>query len=309
MKTFLAGLASGILLGAIATFWLICSPAPPVAKPDVRAELPDKPLHNAEDLSAFLDELPYEIGFYAKQLRAGETVERFADRSVALASMVKVFCLTELFRQKEAEGLDLAQKIEIPPHGELSLLAAADLMIGVSDNPTTYALLEFLGYDQVNAIPQQLGIEAMSVDILPRNPVLRETLDKRVFGDRIAPEGLPQHGTARGMSRYYELLAGKQVLSEAVSTDLLEFFARHPKPFSSHYPGEYSFIGKGGNLLWTRPPKHYSMLGWGLLIEESPEDRVALCVWGEWFPEDVGKDKQSELLKYVTDCLLTILNE
>jgi len=63
------------------------------------------------------------------------------------------------------------------------------------------------------------------------------------------------------------------------------FFTNHPKPFSLHYAGTYQFAGKGGNLLWTRPPKHYSMMGWALYVTKPSGEHIVLCVWGEWFPE------------------------
>lgn len=314
MKKCLAGLVVGVIvgivLGGVGTIrWLLAKAhrLDRDRKPPVELTLPENPVETTAELTKYLDGLPYEIGFFAKNLTTGITTERFADRSVCLASIVKIFCLTELYRQKEEHELDLNQEIEVAGHGAISLAEAADLMIGRSDNEATQAFTEFLGRERVNRIPSLLGIESMSADILPENGTFRQTLDKRIFGDRIAAARLPQHGTARGMAHYFELLLDGQVISERTSADLIKFFTNHPKPFSSHYAGEYEFAGKGGNLLWTRPPKHYSMMGWSLYVTKPSGDYIVLCVWGEWFPENMPPDLQSEFLKYVTDCVLSIL--
>jgi hypothetical protein len=309
MKKFLFGLIIGFIIGTMSTvgivvymaFNVITIPEP------TELSLPANPLQTEEELASFLQKHPYEIGFFAKDLRTERTVERSADQSVCLASIVKVFCLTELYRQKHEDSLDLLQKIDVPKHGNISLLETADLMIGQSDNAATQALTEFLGRNKVNRIPSLLGLESISDNILPAEDTFRKMLDKRVFGGRHAKADLPQHGTARDMATYFELLLNRKVISESASEELIEFFMKHPKPFSIHYAGKYNFAGKGGNLLWTRPPKHYSMMGWNLFLTKQAGEHVVLCVWGEWFPENMPPDQQSEFLKFVTDSVISIL--
>ena len=312
MKKFAIGLAVGVIIGFVAgtmlgVRWLIASARKMSQKPPIELILPNDPIRTPEELSKFLDNQPYEIGFFAKNLNTGRTVERSADRSVCLASIVKVFCLTELYRQKHEGSLDLSKKIDVPNHGNLSLSDVADLMIGQSDNAATQALTEFLGRDNVNHIPVLLGLKHMSDNILPDEGTFRQTLDVRISGGRNAAIGLPQHGTARDMAGYFELLLNKKIISEVVSEDLLDFFAKHPKPFSTHYANTYNFAGKGGNLLWTCPPKHYSMMGWSLLVTKPDNEHIVLCVWGEWFPQNMPPEKQSDFLKFVTDSALRIL--
>jgi len=261
-----------------------------------------------DELLASLDKSPYEVGYYAKNLKTGKVVERLSDRQVCLASMVKVFCLTELYRQKHEKRLDLTQRIDIPPHGVITLAKAASLMIGVSDNPCTHVLADYLGRDKVNAIPALLGIKTMNADILPTLEELHKTLDVRIKGKKVAEIGLPMHGTAREITAYYELLLNRKVFSKEISDDLLEFYANHPKPFSNQFNDECKFVGKGGNIIWTRPPKHFSCMGWGIFGENSRHEQIILCVWGEWFPADMPPDKQSEFLKRVTDGVITNLN-
>jgi hypothetical protein len=66
------------------------------------------------------------------------------------------------------------------------------------------------------------------------------------------------------MARYYELLLNGQVFSKAISTDLRRFFSHYPKPFGTICAQRYAMAGKGGSVVWTRPPKHYAMMGWSL---------------------------------------------
>ena len=312
MKIFAAGLILGLVvgigLGGVGSVrWARAKARRPERSSAVAVILPAKPIENAQALAKCLDALPYEVGFFAKDLETGRITERFGDRAVCLASMVKVFCLTELYRQKHEEALAVSTKIRVPDHGDLSLTAAADLMIGQSDNAATHALAEFLGRVNVNRIPSLLGLDSLSGNILPSEAVLRQTLDKRIFGGRHAAAGLPQHGTARDMAGFFERLLDKRVISEAVSEDLVEFFSGHPMPYSNRYAGTYNFAGKGGNILWTRPPKHYAMMGWNLFVTKPSGGRLVLCVWGEWFPQNLDPEKQTEFLKFVTDSVIGIL--
>lgn len=310
LKHFIAGLVLGVVIGvAVGTvgtlgIWMALRAK---ETPFAGYSLPGAPFTEERLLADFLDEHPWEVGYCAMDLGTGKTAERFAERPVCLASIVKVFCLTELYRQQHEEGLDPDHVIEVHKHGAITLQAAADLMIGQSDNAATQALAEFLGRENVNRVPALLGIHSMSADILPEEGTLRQTLDTRIFGERVAVDGLPQHGTARGIARYFELLLKGEVISPAVSGGLVDFFLKHPKPFSLQYAGQYDFAGKGGNILWTRPPKHYAMMGWGLFVTNSSGERIALCVWGEWFPEAMPPEQQSEFLKFVTDSLITIV--
>ena len=299
------------------------APIPGLPPDSMPVHASDGPFHSEASLNTFLDNCGYEVGYYAMELNDDRVMERFADREVCLASMVKVFCLTELFRQAD-EGLDLdGTVIHVPGHGERTLREAADMMIGVSDNPATHALADFLGRDRVNAIPKLLGLEGVSGTALPTEDQLHTMLDERIRGDRVASEGLPMHGTARALATFYELLSRHEVISPQVSGDLLAFFARHPKPFSRDYREAFAFGGKGGNILWTRPPRHYSMMGWGLLLTDPHHQQarfnldpllttrqrgpIALCVWGEWFPPQMSPEDQQAFLSLVTDSLIATL--
>src|SRR4030042_2455513 len=107
-------------------------------------------------------------------------------------------------------------------------------MIGIRDNEATDALAARVGYENVNVLPAQLGLPGLSEEILPEPGVFGKVLDKRVFGKtRLCPVDTPspQHGTARGIVRYFELLHSGSLLSESISKTVLDVFDRNPKNF------------------------------------------------------------------------------
>ena len=187
---------------------------------------------------------------------------------------------------------------------------ALDRMIGVSDNEATSAFARLVGYDEVNALPAQLGITGLSEEILPRPGVLDDVLDKRVYGLRVPEESdlLPQHGTARAIVRYLELLQKNELVNEKVSQRVLEVFGRNPKYFAPRAtPLNFSSGGKGGGIGWVRPFRPaYNMGGWGILIR-SEEVALGFCLWCEWFPASMSQEEQWQWCSGLSDCIVNIL--
>ncbi len=265
-----------------------------------------------EKLMALADACPAEVGFYGKNLVTGKTIAYRPDQPACLASIVKIFVLLEVIRQADQGRLDLSGSIVIEREGEeetCTISAAIDKMIGVSDNEATGALATLVGYDRVNALPQKLGIKGLSDEILPEHG-LDNVLDKRVFGKKTLPESalLPQHGTARGIVRYFELLYENKLISEKVSRQVLEVFDRNPKCFAPRAtPNDCKSGGKGGSIVWIRPFfTPYNMVGWGILIRNQ---RVALafCLWCEWFPDDMSDEDQWRWASGLSDCIVNVL--
>ena len=169
---------------------------------------------------------------------------------------------------------------------------------------------DLVGYDSINALPKELGITGLSDQILPPPGVLDQVLDKRVLQIKMLPEGefLPQHGTAKGMVQYLELLHQKKLLNEKISKRVLEVFDRNPKYFAPRgTPPGFLSGGKGGSLLWMRPPHpHYNMLGWGILVRNENQ-AIGFCIWCEWFPENMTQEQQWQWCSGLSDCIVNIL--
>lgn len=244
---------------------------------------------------------------------------------------MKIFVLLEVMRQADTGKLDLSDSITLgyKDHKLVCTISAAlDLMIGKSDNVATGALAELVGYARVNSLPSELGITGLSDKILPEPGVLAEVLDRRVYGNRkpsildailgkrlfggravFALSLMPQHGTARGVTRFFELLYERSLINESISERVLEVFDRNPKNFApTATPVGFKSGGKGGSLSWKRPGcREFNMIGWGLLVR-SKETALAFCLWCEWFPEHISEDVQAKWSTTISDSIVKILS-
>ena len=232
-------------------------------------------------------------------------------------------------QQVEQGTLNLSDAITIQRKDKkemCSISQSLDKMIGVSDNEATSALAERVGYDRINALPDELQIAGLSKKILPELGGLDKVLDQRVYGDHepgffellrdkrhlkpntLAASLLPQHGTARGIARYFELLSEKKLLSENISAKVLEVFDRNPmKVAPIATPAGFKSNGKGGSIGWWRPAAQpYNMVGWGALIRNE-NTAVVFCLWFEWFPESASEDLKRKWCYTVSDSIVNIL--
>jgi hypothetical protein len=272
-----------------------------------------KTITTARRLVSLARACPAEVGFYGKNFTTGQMVEYRPDQSACLASIVKVFPLLEVMRQVEKGRVQLSAPITIArQQGKetCTISEALDKMIGISDNEATAALARLVGYDEINALPKKLGITGLSDQILPRPGVLDGVLDQRVYGLRVPQKShlLPQHGTARGVVRYFELLHKNELVNKKISQRVLEVFDRNPMYFAPNAtPANFRSGGKGGSILWVRPfHQPYNMVGWGILIRN---EKVALgfCLWCEWFPARMSQEEQLEWCSGLSDCIVNIL--
>jgi beta-lactamase class A len=117
-------------------------------------------------------EFPGSGGVAARNLGTGEEIRVNADETTATASTIKVPILIELFRQFENGDIDLDSRIAVSGEArtvgsgilrelssglELSIRDFATLMIVVSDNIATNALIDLLGKDRINQTLADLG--------------------------------------------------------------------------------------------------------------------------------------------------------
>lgn len=267
-----------------------------------------------EQLLAMVKQCSAEAGFFGKNLSTGDTVEYRPDQPACLASIVKIFVLAEVMRQADQGTLALSESITIERKDKKesrTISEALDKMIGISDNEATDALAARVGYENVNALPGQLGIAGLSDKILPEPGIFGKALDKRVFGKtRLCPvnKPLPQHGTARDIVRYFELLHTNSLISKDISEAILDVFDRNPKNFTPDAtPISFKSVGKGGSCVWMRPDRpQYNMLGWGLLIRDE-QTALALCLWCEWFPEQTSEQLKRKWCSAISGSIVNIL--
>ncbi|MBT3381473.1 MAG: DUF3395 domain-containing protein [Lentisphaerae bacterium] len=266
-----------------------------------------------EALLELAEGCPAEIGFFGKNLTTGQTVEFLPDQPVCLASIVKIFTLLEVMHQVDQGKIELSDSITLAYERKevtCTIEEAADRMVGKSDNIATDALSARVGHDRINRLPEELRITGLSRTILPEPGVLEDVLDKRVYGKRILPLDnlLPQHGSARGVVRYFELLNSRELISERISDQVAGVFDKHPKPFApGATPPHFASGGKGGSLSWKRPGRQqYNMTGWALLIR-GQSTAVTFCFWSEWFPEDMTEGEKRDWCHAISDGIVNVL--
>lgn len=267
-----------------------------------------------EQLIALIQQCPAEVGFFGKNLKTGETVEHRPAQPACLASIVKIFVLLEVMRQADEGTLELSEYVTIrrkEKEESCTISEALDKMIGISDNEATTALAVRASWDRINALPGELGITGLSDKILPEPGIFGKVLDKRVYGKTrlcAVEDLLPQHGTARGIVRYFELLNSGKLINESVSARVLGVFDRNPKKFAPNAtPVDFKSGGKGGSCVWIRPGRPpYNMIGWGVLIRNE-ESAVAICFWCEWFPEQTSEGLKVKWCLAISDSIVNIL--
>jgi beta-lactamase class A len=149
------------------------------------------------------------IASCAIDLRSRRTVSRNADVVVPAASTVKPLISIALWRAVAAGRVDPQRRIpagELPVPGGGGLVESMDvataltpgdldlLMLAVSDNAATNALLELLGFDAVNEEAERLGLAGTRV--------------RRLMGDEDAiAAGRENTTTAGDLARIVEALA------------------------------------------------------------------------------------------------------
>ena len=265
-------------------------------------------IDNAEDLLALVARCPAEVGFHGINLGTGQAVSYRPDQAACMASIVKLFALLEVSSQIRAGRLKPTDEVRV--EGRTKTIAdALDLMIGQSDNAATGALAARVGYDKVNALPRELAMTGVSAQIMPKPGVLDRILDRRLEGPRLAPSDdlLPQHATARGMVRFFELLHKGELRSPEISADVRAVLERHPRGFVPHAPTGFVVMGKGGSLAWGRFLKPgYNMIGWNLYVTDG-RTSVAFCLWCEWFPEKMPRELIDKWCFEISDGIVGVL--
>ena len=160
----------------------------------------------SEALISLAKSCPASVGFYGINLSTSKSVGLNPDKPACLASIVKIFVLLEVMKQNEAGELELSNRIKYQKANQkvnCTIIEALDKMIGQSDNEATNALAAMVGYDNVNALPETLGINGLSNKILPEPGILAKILDERIYKKRDLAQTdlLAQHGTAKAITK------------------------------------------------------------------------------------------------------------
>ncbi len=124
-----------------------------------------------EELERTCLDFPAVASVFVLEPAGGETFGHRADERLPSASLIKLFVLWHLFERADSGDLDLLEETTLSPDAvaeggvlhraspgaRLRLEDLALLMLSVSDNTATNALIDRLGIDAVNASIRRLG--------------------------------------------------------------------------------------------------------------------------------------------------------
>lgn len=184
--------------------------------------------------------LPGIFGVAIKALAGGQGVLVNADRPFPAASLFKLPVMYEVYRQRDAGRLSLAEQLtmtprfaaldlgtlDVPVGGTVSVEGALHRMITISDNATANLLADRVGWNNLNATMRDLG--------------LRET---RLDGEALTT-------SPRDMLLLLELLARGQGPSPASSAEMIELLLaqRINDRLPARLPPGTAVAHKTGNL-------------------------------------------------------------
>jgi beta-lactamase class A len=140
-----------------------------------------------------------EVGVAIKHVESGTEVLVNADKTYPMASTYKVPILTEIFYQRAAGKLSLADRIEVTPADvhpggtiallldgpglQMSVYNLINLMMRVSDNSAADILINKVGAANVTARMKSLGLDRIRVDRTTLEMILdQEGLDYITYG-------------------------------------------------------------------------------------------------------------------------------
>jgi beta-lactamase class A len=191
-----------------------------------------------------------------KDLTSGEMFEANADTVFPQASSIKIPILVKLYQQAQAEGLRLAERIEVKraqmvggsgvvqhfgdTTSALSLGDLAVLMIVLSDNTATNVLIDRLGMDKVN-------------DFLKRQGLTETRLQRRMMDLDAQRAGRENLSTPREMVTLLELLYQGKLLDAAHTARVMEILKyRKSTPLRRGLPENLELADKPGGIEGVR---------------------------------------------------------
>jgi len=126
-----------------------------------------------ESIERYLNSLSGDVGFYVKFFDTHEEIKYNERGQFWAASVIKIPILVEFYRQVSEERIDPSERVSVKEEnrvdgsGVIKLLDASTnftlkdlctLMIAVSDNSATNELIDFVGWENIGAYMQSLGL-------------------------------------------------------------------------------------------------------------------------------------------------------
>lgn len=170
------------------------------------------------------------LGLAIKDLTSGEEFFIHGDEVMPQASSIKIAVLANLYLQAQQGRIKLTdqyvvRKEDLVPGSDimlgltpgvtrLTLRDLATLMIAVSDNSATNVLIDRVGFDNVNAMLEKLGLHSTRLR--------RKMMDLKAAG-----EGRENVSTPREMMTLLETIYRGKLLNKEMTEDFLQMLSTH----------------------------------------------------------------------------------
>lgn len=241
-----------------------------------------------------LSGLPGEIGLYVQDTATGETIALNAAQPIEAASVIKLYVMTEAFRQAEAGLLDLDMPITVPPEKKLPSCGALTylhdgvtlpvrdlitLMIILSDNTATNLLIDLLGQESIQQTIDALGM-----------PGTR--LRRKLFMPELARQGIINEVTAADCAKLLSAMLQGTLVSTEASRQMLDILRNQrlkgKMPFhlssrgikTAHKTGEDDGITHDVGVIFAATPRIFCFVSQHTLVpmaERTLQDLAALA--------------------------------
>jgi beta-lactamase class A len=266
----------------------------------------DEPSALARRLAPLIEAHQGSAAVAVKNLKTGESFAHQADQAMPTASLIKFPVLIELYRQADADQVDLGKMLtlretdKVPGSGILtphfsagasfSLRDAARLMIAFSDNTATNLVLDEIGLPATTETMTRLGCPntRLHAKVYRRDTtsIDRERSERYGLGSTTAAE----------MLRLYELLERNELVSPQASKAIREHLqtCQEPNKFPRFLPPGTVLAFKGGSVDDARTAAG---------IIESPAGPLAICVLTaenqdkSWTAENAGDRLCAEIAR------------
>ncbi len=259
-------LVTASLLVATGIGWLeggaVAQPAAPAAAPPAGAVQEALEAAFVRQLETLADRVDGVVSYVVVDVATGERIARLDRELMPTASTIKIAILYELFRQVEegrvalddaqplpasarAGGSGILQELRSPV---LSLRDLATLMIVMSDNTATNALIDVLGMDAVVGRMEGLGLTGIR-------------LRRRMIDTEAARRGDENVATAADLASLLDAIRRGEGLAPASRAAVLEILRkRKSTPLTAAVPAGIAVASKPGGLEGVRVDAGYVTL-------------------------------------------------
>lgn len=155
-----------------------------------------------------------DVAVVMTDLDSGETLYSYnAGMQMPSASTIKVLIMAELLRRVENGELDLNQRVSVAQEDKLldSIIGCLDqsdyslrdlivMMIIESDNTATNVLIDIAGFEPVNRMASELGLENTS-------------LQRKMLDFKAAEEGRQNYSSAADMDKIMQMIGRGELIS------------------------------------------------------------------------------------------------